>query len=521
MAKLKQNWFYLAALVFAVALPFSEGLISTSIGLLLIASLVLFNKKNIKQNIVEKKYLIIFSCVFFVYVIWLLATNDWKWAVYDLQKNISYLIIPIAFFLAPSFDSIQKKRILTVFSLAVLISSLITFIYFYLQKEHSVLGAQEYGFIHHIRFSFQLIFAFILFYALLFKRYTAYPSIINIGVVAGSIFLLLFLIWHQSLTGLITLLGVAFIAAILFTKRIKSQALRISVYMVLLLLVIIPVFYLNYAVDRYYSIDKVNVSELDEFTSKGNRYRHDLDNGAIENGHYVWLYVCDKELEEAWNAKAKLKYNELDKNKYQVKYTLIRYLASKNLRKDAEGVNQLTKQDIQNIENGISNYILANRGLSLYPRIYVSIWEIDTYLKTGSADHRSLAQRIEYTKAALTIIEENFWFGVGTGNWKKAYADAYIKNGSKMKPERFGDAHNQYLNYMVKFGFVGLLIIMTLIFYPVIKLKAYKNPTFMLFFAIMLIGNFGDSNFETHVGSNFFVFFYCLLIMPGEKELTK
>ena len=520
MAKLKENWFYFAALIFAVALPFSEGLISVSIGLLFIAALIQYKKSNLKAKFGQSKYLIVITGVFLVYIVWLLGTNDWKWAVYDLQKNISYLIIPLAFLLAPSLTHNQQNRVLSVFSLAVLLSSLITLIYFYLQKEQSVLGAQEYGFIHHIRFSFELIFAMVIFLSILFFN-KKNNLLFHAGMIAACIFLFAFLIWHQSLTGLATFLGTAFISILLLTRKMKSKIFKFTVYTILILLIVVPVAYLKYAIDRYYDVDPIQPEKLEKFTAKGNKYHHEPDNNQIENGHHVWLYVCEKELEEEWNKRASLKYKDLDKNNYQVKYTLIRYLTSKNLRKDAEGVNQLSSEDILNIENGISNYMLANRRLSLYPRIYVSIWELDHYFKTGNANHKSLAQRIEYTKAAFTIIRDNFWFGVGTGNWKKAYADAYYLNKSKMDPARYGDAHNQYLNYMVKFGLVGLLLILFVIFYPIIKLKTYRDPVFFIFMIIMLLGNFGDSNFETHVGSNFFIFFYCLLIIPETERLTE
>lgn len=520
MAKLKENVFYYAALVFAVALPFSEGLISTSIGLLLIASLIQFNKANIKIDLKQKRNLFVFAAIFLVYLGWLGFTHDWKWAGYDLKKNISYLVIPLAFFIAPAINSYQQKRILKVFSLAVLFSSVITLIYFYFQKEHSVLGAQEYGFIHHIRFSFELIFAIVIFLSFLFlKRERLLSS--KIGLIAACFFLFMFLLWHQSLTGLLTFMGTAFLSILLLTKKLQNRFLKISIYTILILLVVLPMGYLKYAINSYYDVDVIQPDKLEQHTEQGNIYLHDLDNNEIENGHFVWLYVCEEELENEWNKRSTLKYKERDKNNYQVKYTLIRYLASKNLKKDAEGVRELTQQDIINIESGISNYILANKGLSLYPRIYVSIWELDSYFKTGNANHRSLAQRIEYSKAALTIIKDNLWFGVGTGNWKKAYADAYRLNESKMNPARYGDAHNQYLNYMVKFGIVGLLIILFAIFYPIIKLKAYKNPVFLLFMVIMLLGNLGDSNFETHVGSNFFIFFYCLMVLPKSEKLAE
>ncbi|WP_425531654.1 O-antigen ligase family protein [Draconibacterium aestuarii] len=139
---------------------------------------------------------------------------------------------------------------------------------------------------------------------------------------------------------------------------------------------------------------------------------------------------------------------------------------------------------------------------------------MDSYFRTGNANHRSLAQRIEYTKAAVSIIRSNLWLGVGTGNWKNAYRDFYIKTESKMAPARYGNVHNQYLNYWVKFGIIGLLIILFFILYPVIKSKAYLNQLFFLFLVIMFVGNLGDANFETHTGSNFFMFFYCLFMVP-------
>lgn len=39
--------------------------------------------------------------------------------------------------------------------------------------------------------------------------------------------------------------------------------------------------------------------------------------------------------------------------------TLIRYMTSLNLTKDAEGMKKMTEKDVQNVENGDANYLYA------------------------------------------------------------------------------------------------------------------------------------------------------------------
>lgn len=520
MTKLQKfDWFYWTLALFMVSLPFSEALISISGVLLFIVSLFQLKGESVKEKLIEKRYLLIFASIYLVYIIGFFFNNNLKWAIYDLRKNIPYLIIPFAFIFAKPIRKKQFINLLKLFALAVFLSSSITMIRFYLRDERTVLNAQEFGFIHHIRFSFEVIFSIVILTVFLITKQFHFKKAGKIVVIAVIFYLFLFLIWNQSFTGLIAFLGTAFTGIVILIAQLKNRLWKSTLGVVMVLLILVPAGYLYYAIQKFYTIDQVNVNQLDKETALGHPYTHDLKDKQIENGHYIGLYICDQELKEAWNKRADLKYHEKDKNGFEIQYTLIRYLTSKNLRKDAEGVNKLTDADIQNIEAGISNYILADNGLSLYPRIYVSIWELDNYFKTGNANQQSLSQRIDYAKAAFVIIKNHFWFGVGTGNWKDAYHDAYQQIHSKMSQSHYADAHNQYLNYMVKFGLLGLFWILFSIIYPVVKSKSYQNPLFFLFLISMLIANFGDSNFETHVGSSFFVLIYCLFLSTRNWDL--
>ena len=184
----------------------------------------------------------------------------------------------------------------------------------------------------------------------------------------------------------------------------------------------------------------------------------------------------------------------------------------------SEGIKSLTPQDIQNIENGIANVIFHTKKYSLYPRIYQTVWEYYMYSITGNPSYQSFSQRIEFAKAAITIIKRNIWFGVGAGNWTEEFKKAYATNNLKLDQGLYASSHNQYLNYMVKFGFVGFILIMSFIVYPVVKTKSYHDPLFLIFLVFLFVANFADSNFESHMGSSFFLFFYCLFVIHNNNS---
>ena len=280
----------------------------------------------------------------------------------------------------------------------------------------------------------------------------------------------------------------------------------------------VPVLFVSNVVIQFYKIEKVDVATIEKTTKQGNPYSHDFENPMVENGQYVFLYVCETELREEWNKLSELKYDSIGSNGFPVHATLLRYLTSKGVRKDAEGIRVLNETDIKNIENGIANVIFSGHKFSLYPRIYQTVWEYYIYSKTGNANQQSFSQRIEYAKAAVSIIKQNFWFGVGPGNWKEEFEKVYHRNNPQFSEENYASSHNQYLNYMVKFGFVGFAAIMFFLVYPVVKTKKYRDVLFLIFLIYMFFANFADSNLESHMGSSFFVFFYCLFIIGNKTD---
>lgn len=253
---------------------------------------------------------------------------------------------------------------------------------------------------------------------------------------------------------------------------------------------------------------KIDVTQLDTHTKLGNPYVFDTIHYRVEDARYVGLYLAKNEMLEAWNKRSVKKINTEYDDGY---HTLVRYLTSKDLRKDAEGVASLTDDDIKNIENGIANYnYIENPGFKT--RIMKVMVAYDNYMKDGDANGSSVFQRLEYIKASLNIIKENILIGVGTGDIADAFANYYEETNSKLLPEYRFRSHNQYLAIAVAFGLIGLLWFLFSMFYPVFADKRNRNYLYLVFIFIMALSMLTEDTLETQIGVTLFAFFNSFLV---------
>jgi hypothetical protein len=268
---------------------------------------------------------------------------------------------------------------------------------------------------------------------------------------------------------------------------------------------------------RFYDIDKNELLNLEPYTLNGNPYRHFPDNKEIENGHHVWIYVCEPELEKEWNRQSHYPYDSLDMKGQPINQTLIRYLSSKGLKKDSAGIQQLSPEDIKLIESGYANYIFANK-YGIYQRIYQVIWEIDKFIKTGDANSHSVGQRLGFAACALELIRNNLWFGVGTGDMKAAMVEQSASQNIFFQKDWEGKPHNQYLNFIISFGLVGFCWIILALLYPrYIEQKKHILPH-NFFLGIYFVSMLSIDTFDAHVGISIFAFFYTLFLFYWERD---
>lgn len=514
--KIEFSWFFLSLLGFVLVLPFSQALVSIFGGVILFVALVEDNWKSKFDRLKQNRILLFIPGIYCIYLLSFVISYKTGNSIYDLQKSLFFFVIPIAFMFGKTLSSYQKRFLFYSFALAIFVATMVALINWSLRKGSTDFEVHKISLISHIRFSFQLILIFWFLIILVQKNYKSLALKSLAGMLILAFYLLSFLFFQQSLTGLI-----AFGSSVIFAiyLLIHSQTrYRIILQTMLFGAILIPVLYVFLVAKSFYRFEKVDKVSIDKETSQGNFYLHDFENKAVENGHYTYLYVCHDEMREEWNKVSKINYDEIRPSGYPLYVTLIRYLTSKGLRKDADGIKSLTSQDISNIENGVANYIFYEKKYTLYPRIYQSVWEFYMYSSTGDPSYQSFSQRIEFAKAAVTIIKKNFWFGVGAGNWKEEFKNTYISSNSKLDQSLYASSHNQYLNYMVKFGFLGFITIMLFIIYPVVKTKSYRDPLFLIFLVFLFFANFADSNFETHMGSSFFLFFYCIFVIGNNSS---
>ena len=188
---------------------------------------------------------------------------------------------------------------------------------------------------------------------------------------------------------------------------------------------------------------------------------------------------------------------------------MVRYLASKGLPKDRDGVLALNKEDVKMIENGNASCVYKMKFVP-YVKVYEMVWELDRYTKSGDANNKSVAQRIEYWKAAAFIIKNNFWVGVGTGDVKQAFGDAYHQLNSKLKTENRLRAHNQFITLFLTFGIIGFLLALFSMFYPAYLLSQKQGFFLVSFLFILFVSMINEDTLETQAGVTFYIFFYSL-----------
>lgn len=517
--KLPHRGIYLLGLAtLAAGLPLSETVTSIGEGILLVNWLVEGKFKEKWEILKKRKSIWLIASVYLIHILGLIITSDFKYAFHDLRIKLPYLILPLIIGTTPLIERIQLKWIIIIFSFFITISTLIS--------ASILFGLIPYGFhdvheislfISHIRLSLLINIAiFCLVYILIsvefrLKRWEYWSYFFVL------IWLILFLFMLQSLTGIMVFLITGFVLFWIYLPKINHLVLKWFLSVMMITMVLIGLAYITKSITRFYTIAEPGRDYLDLYTVNGNQYIHDLNNTEIENGYYVWLYICPEELRKEWNKISNLDYDGKDEMGHEIRYTIIRYMTSKGLRKDSLGITKLTPEDIHLIEEGKANFIYG-RKTSIYSKIYEVIWQIDRFRKGGNPSGHSVTQRILYLQAGIGIIKDHFWLGVGTGDVAGAFQNYYEESNSMLDQKWRLRAHNQYITFFLTFGVFGFLWILFSLIYPVFLEKKWVDYFFVIFFIIGFLSMMNEDTLETHIGNSFFSFFYALFLLGVRNQ---
>lgn len=499
---------YFLLLLMAVALPLSKALVSVLLVLLPLHFFVSSGRRQRLKLACQSRGVIVFMLIFFVQLLSLIYSREVLRGLDVLVRMLPLLILPLVIAGSPSLSRREHKAILFVFVVGVLVNSFIASGIYWVKQSDPAFDIRHVSiFLSHIRLSLMVVFALCI---------AGYYAVKSVGGwrwawLLAFIWLAFFLFLLRSLTGLVIATVLAFSVMLFFSVKIRHTLGRFSFLVASLCFLLFVASYFSHAWSRYFTTHPVNLQTLDSLTFNGCRYQHDTTNLMRENGYYVGLYLAEDEVRQAWNRRSIYLYDGRDRKGQSLSNTLHRYLTAKGLRKDSVGVVNLSEKEIRQIEAGIANPVLARRG-TLYARIYQVLWEYEMYKNTDYINASSALQRWEFLKNGWFVLCRNPIFGVGVGDVHQSLQEAYQLRQTSLDSQYWLQCHNQWLTLALAVGMVGLALFFVAIVLPVWWQRSYRYFLFNSFMGIILLSFLSDDTLQTHMGINFFCFFYAFFV---------
>ena len=459
----------------------------------------------------HNKAAVLLVAFYLMHVVGLLWTSDFDYAMRDLRVKLPILVMPLVL---SGMEPLDRKRfdfVMVVYVLSVFVATLFSSVSYW---RHDYDDVREIShFISHIRFCLNIVFCIaVIGYYLVTYNSSWWTKCVQALLMLWFVYQIYI---FESLSGYVILAAVVIVSAVYaFLRWKQGRGWRIAVGATALVMIGVAFFTVWHQVKPMLKVEPVDFATLEQKTAQGNDYWHDTIHNPVEDGKYVGLYYCRKELQESWSLRSTL---PLDVTR---EATLARYLTSKGLRKDAQGVMALTDDDIHNIEQGIANYNNWKHP-GLRARLSSTLFEYNLYRRYNNPNGGSLSQRIEYTRASFHLIGQHPWLGVGTGDVPQAFSQAYDELYSPLKEEFRFRAHNQYLAIAVAFGLVGLAFFLFVLLYPWCASRRNHTYLYMVFLTIMLLSMFPEDTLETQAGATLFAFFMALLLMAWCEHTPK
>ncbi|MEI6124726.1 MAG: O-antigen ligase family protein [Bacteroidota bacterium] len=508
-------FYILGLLAMAVSVTLSLYVMSLAQFWLMLNWLAEGRLKQKFKTFFQNKAALAFFGIYALHLLGLLYTYNFSFAAADLRIKLPLLGLPI---IMASSQALNRRTINYILLFHVSASFLSTLSSLYIFFTQTITDMRQLSvFISHIRFSLNLCVDVFILMSFIFGQYRFkrwHKAVFGL-LAAWFVYFMLFM---ESFTGIFILLITGLIVLLVFFLKKTKPLYRMAFFAFLMLGCVAVFFYFRSLYHEVNSAQPIDVAKLQYTTSHGGTYVHDIDNKITDNGNYTWMYVCEEELQSAWNKRSPRRYDSVDRLHQPIKFTLVRYLTSKGLRKDMDGVNALSDAEVHLIENGVANRNNAKIG-SFENRIKNTIWEYENYKITHDPRGRSMIQRMELWRVSFILIQKNLWFGSGTGDVNDVFTYGLYNNNSLLYGSELR-SHNQYLTITLAFGLVGLLVFLFCIFYPPFKLKKFSNYLYLSFFLIVMISMLTEDTLETQAGVTFFAFFSCLFLFADKKQPT-
>ena len=191
---------------------------------------------------------------------------------------------------------------------------------------------------------------------------------------------------------------------------------------------------------------------LPEQTKEGAPYMHKLDRSVTENGYFIWTCISWGELQAGWSRRSYIPMPE-------IQGALVRFLTSKDLSKDKDGVAALNDEEVAAIERGIPSVVeLKGSGWEKRWNRFKFNWG-EWWDGRRSPDASILARSV-YARtgfsAWLSLPPDRWVVGCGSGQVESVMDQAYAEQLPDWPAEGRKRPHFQYVTLLLGLGFVGV-----------------------------------------------------------------
>lgn len=502
----------------AFGLPFNKVVLSIATIWLVLFTLLEADFKTYATRIKHEKASWFLLALFGFQLLSFLWSDNLSFAGADLNAKLPLLLIPLVFCTQNPLTKKETSLLLVTFLGSVLFFSIYNwtaFAWSWGNRTYDDIRGMSL-FISHIRFALMVSFSALI--ALYFAIFSTVNFAVRFGLFLIFGWFSFYTYYSEVLSGLLTLSGASVFCLIFFAFKQRKKWLTLATTTLILL------FVGGFSTVIYFLMQpqplKIDLKNLPLNTALGNPYYHDYTSVDLqENGYPIYCFVQTNELREAWNNRSTYTLDSIDQKGQLIHGTILRYMTSKGLTKDAAGVAKLTNEDIANIERGIPSVLNLKGGLENRFRSLKA--EISNPTDPNGS---SILERLEYWKTGLSIWKKNLLLGTGVGDLDDAFQTEYTRNNSKLKPENRLRAHNQFLTYGISLGIVGLFIFMGLLFYFIAPYFKTQETSFSLlalsFWSIAVLSFLVEDTLETQMGVTFFAFFIGLFWAQEKRKTT-
>jgi O-antigen ligase len=155
---------------------------------------------------------------------------------------------------------------------------------------------------------------------------------------------------------------------------------------------------------------------------------------------------------------------------------------------------------------------------SVRERTHATIYDLQQFTEGHDLNDFSLSRRLTAIEAGTLVIRQHWLLGVGQADTHAALMAQYSWNDFGLRLANRVDVHNQYLETLLGGGLVGLALWLAILFWPLTKTWARRDPYLCIFIVIQATLMLGADILSLQVGLNLFVFGYGFLVVAGEAR---